>query len=158
MERANTERARRSAGKRGESASPRFALRAWRSAVFLAVALLAASVLTSAASADPQTIAVEAETVPPAAAPAPVVRDLDRLLSVPSTHAHRAEARSADEAIAAAVRLGSADRIVRPSGFRKRNADLFRSEHPVEFARQEMLLRLRLRAKTRNAMSVELRF
>ena len=63
-----------------------------------------------------------------------------------------------DEAIAAAIRSGARDRPTRLSGFRQRNVDLFRSEHPVEIGEQEMLLRLRLRARSRETMSVELRF
>ena len=126
---------------------------------WLCAALLAAALLAGHAEAD-----TTAEGDGPAAA-APGAEpgtsgdpDFDRLLLVPSTPVQRDPARSADEAIAAAVRLGHGDRAVPRSGFRKRSRDLFRSEHPVEIGHQEMLVRLRLRARARRAMSVELRF
>lgn len=133
------------------------ALVAWLCAALLAATLVAgrAAADTPAANGEPAALSPGAEAPVPAA---PAARDLDRLLLVPATHARRDDARSADEAIAAAVRLGNGDRYVPQSGFRKRNLDLFRSEHPVEIGQQEMLLRLRLRARTRDAMSVELRF
>ena len=47
---------------------------------------------------------------------------------------------------------------VSTTGFKRRSIDLFRAERPVEVGQQEMLLRLRLRAKSRETMSVELRY
>ncbi len=98
--------------------------------------------------------------VVPAALPAARVqrlRELDALLavrggSVPIT------ARQTDASIAAAAARGHAKELERPQGFRKKNTDLFRSQRAVQVGNQEMLVRLRLRAKSRNAMSVELRF
>lgn len=85
---------------------------------------------------------------------------LEELLVVPTSRHNdsRSDAERADESIAAAVELGSNPDFVRPSAFRKRSADLFRTEREVEIGEQAMLLRLRLRAKSRETMSVELRF
>ena len=84
-------------------------------------------------------------------------RSLDALLAVPTTrYVHFRE--STDEALAAAVRNGNDPGLERPNPFRKRKIDLFRSEHPLVIGENEMLLRLRLRAKMSEAVSVELRF
>lgn len=48
--------------------------------------------------------------------------------------------------------------VTRPSGFRKRSTDLFRVQRKLQIGHQDVQLRLRLRAKSRNAISVELRF
>lgn len=53
--------------------------------------------------------------------------------------------------------LGEGD-VVRKSGFRKRSTDLFRAQRNLHLGHQDVQLRLRLRAKSRNAISVELRF
>jgi hypothetical protein len=68
--------------------------------------------------------------------------------------------RGGDTALADALAGRGGDTTARRSakGFQARSADLFRSDHPVEIGEQAMLLRLRLRARTREAMSVELRF
>ena len=131
---------------------------AWALLAGIIVSFLTAFLLVTPASAEPPVASLAPEPVAEPVLIQPDPRDLQRLLSVPSTHALRNDSRTTDEEIAAAVRLGNGDRFVRPSGFRKRNIDLFRSEHPVEIANQEMLLRLRLRAKKRETMSVELRF
>ena len=99
---------------------------------------------------------------PPAAAVLPTIKvqqlcDFDALLAVrggstPIT------ARQTDAAIAAATARGHAKDLERPQPFRKKSTDLFRTQREVQIGNQEMLVRLRLRAKTRNAMSVELRF
>lgn len=88
----------------------------------------------------------------------PVSRErLDALMRAP-THRVPSAAEMADESIAAAVERGTNPDLIKPSAFRKRNTDLFRTERPVAIGEQELLLRLRLRAKTRRAMSVEVRF
>ena len=92
------------------------------------------------------------------AAPPAAPRSLDQLLVVPARHAPTSEAAITDQAIAAAVERGDDGLRPKRSGFRKRNIDLFRTEHPVEIDGEEMLLRFRLRAKSRETMSVELRF
>ena len=130
---------------------------AWALLAWVLAALLAASALVGPASAETPVAHAEPVLVVPASA-APGSQGLERLLSVPATHAHRDASRTTDEEIAAAVRLGNGDRFIRKSGFRKRNLDLFRTEHAVEIADQEMLVRLRLRAAKRETMSVELRF
>jgi hypothetical protein len=70
----------------------------------------------------------------------------------------RSDAEIADESIAAAVERGNSPELEPRNPFRKRKTDLFRAERPLEIGDQEMLLRLRLRAKQREAMSVELHF
>ncbi len=85
------------------------------------------------------------------------LRELDALLAVRSSSAP-ITARQTDEAIAAAAARGLAKELEKPQPFRKKNIDLFHTQRAVQLGNQEMLLRLRLRAKTRNAMSVELRF
>ncbi len=63
-----------------------------------------------------------------------------------------------DEVLAAAVANGPNPDLEPRNPFRKRSRDLFRTERPVSIGNAELLLRLRLRAKTRKAVSVELRF
>ena len=83
--------------------------------------------------------------------------EFDSLLAVRNRPA-TASARETDAAIAAAVSQGSAKELVRPNPFRKKNSDLFRTQRAVQIGNQEMLLRLRLQPKTREVMSVEVRF
>ena len=63
-----------------------------------------------------------------------------------------------DEALADAVARGSNPDLEPKNPFRKRSLDLFRTEQPVSIGNADMLLRLRVRAKLREAMSVELHF
>lgn len=63
-----------------------------------------------------------------------------------------------DEELLAAVAHGNEPGLERKNPFRKRSIDLFRSEHDVEIWRQEMRVRFRLRPKSRETMSVEVRF
>lgn len=84
-------------------------------------------------------------------------RELEALLAVRSGSAPTT-ARQTDEAIVAAAARGLAKELEKPQPFRRQNNDLFRTQRAVQLGNQEMLLRLRLRANTRNAMSVELRF
>ncbi len=66
--------------------------------------------------------------------------------------------KTTDEVLAAAVAKGTNPDLEPLSPFRKRNRDLFRTERPVSIGNAEMLLRLRLRAQSRRAVSVELHF
>lgn len=85
------------------------------------------------------------------------IHELGDLLSVRSTPGARFS-RDTDATIAAAVAEGSRPDLEPKKAFRKKNFDLFRTEHEVQILRNDMLLRLRLRAKSRETMSVELRF
>lgn len=108
--------------------------------------------LAHPAAAGPAAIAApQASVMSPAAG-------LEALLAVPEDRSPRTQAEIADETIAAAVARGPAPETERAGGFRKRNQDLFRTERPLEIGEQDMLLRLRLRAKARETMSLELRF
>lgn len=80
------------------------------------------------------------------------------LLAVPGLSAMLSEAETADQAIALAVERGTNPDLEPKKPFRKRNVDLFRTERPVEIGRQEMIVRLRLRAKLKRAISVQLKF
>jgi hypothetical protein len=85
------------------------------------------------------------------------LQELDALLAVRGGAAP-ISARQADRAIAAAAARGVVRELDRPQPFRKKSNDLFRTQRALQVGNKDMLLRLRLRAKTRNAMSVELRF
>lgn len=85
------------------------------------------------------------------------VRELDALLAVRGGRS-AVTAQQTDAAIAAAVARGQSKELEKKSGFRKKNNDLLRTQRAVQLGNREMLLRLRLRAKTRDAMAVELRF
>lgn len=100
-----------------------------------------------------------AEPLPSVSAPPPPASPaaLEDLLSVPDFHAFRFED-STDEALASAVAKGTNPDLEPPRPFRKRNNDLFRTEREVEFMDREMKVRLRLRAKTKRAISVQLKF
>jgi len=116
---------------------------------------IAAKADPGAAEAPPAAMMSGADPVPPSS---PSPRSLETLLVVPHHHDHRSDAEIADAEIAAAVERGTNPDLTKKSAFRKRNLDLFRTEREVEIGEQEMLLRLRLRAKSRETMSVELRF
>ena len=66
--------------------------------------------------------------------------------------------RTTDEILAAAIARRTNRDLEPLNAFRKRSRDLFRTERPVSIGNAEMLLRLRLRAKAKRAVSVELRF
>jgi hypothetical protein len=95
-------------------------------------------------------------------------RRLDALLSSPPAARLRdltvarslARPQTTDEAIAEAVARGTNPDLLKKKrgGFRKHNNDLFRAERPVEFMDREMIVRLRLRAKRSEPVSVELKF
>lgn len=84
----------------------------------------------------------------------PVGGELDSLLIMPAPTA----AEITDESIAAAIARGIDPSRAKKSGFRKRNIDILRTEREVEIGGREMLLRLRMRVKSRETMSVELHF
>jgi len=126
-------------------------------ALGLAVTLLLAAALAHAEPASPDLSGPDDDAV----AEVPLLspdepKHLDELLILPTPGAEPTAAERTDAFLAEAVARGSDP--PRPSSFRKRNIDLFRTERDVEIGEQEMLLRLRLRAKTRETMSVELRF
>jgi len=83
---------------------------------------------------------------------------LEALLTVRSSTVGAPKQLTTDEALAAAVALGTNPDLEPKNPFRKRSRDIFRTERPVSIGKADMLLRLRLRAKARRAMSVELHF
>ncbi len=85
------------------------------------------------------------------------LRELETLLAVRGGLAP-VSARETDAAIVAATARGNDKALERPKAFRKKSTDLFRTQRQVQIGNQEMQVRLRLRAKSRNAVSVELRF
>lgn len=126
-------------------------------ALVLALTLLLAAASAHAEPASPDLSGLDDDAVaeaPPLSPDGPT--NLDELLILPPPGGEPNAAERTDAFLAEAVARGSDP--LRPSAFRKRNIDLFRSEREVEIGEQEMLLRLRLRAKTRETMSVELRF
>ncbi|MEZ4333861.1 MAG: hypothetical protein R3F35_19080 [Myxococcota bacterium] len=100
-------------------------------------------------------------TAKPGPAPDPSmirrVQELDALLAVRGGRPG-ISARQTDQALAAAVARGSVRDLEKRSGFKRHSDDLFRTQRALQVGDQEMLLRLRLRAKKRDTMSVELRF
>ncbi len=115
--------------------------------------------LASPASADPGAFALD-DSLAVAADSGAVERrqSLEGLLLLPGGGAFDSRQETTDEALAAAVVLGNDPALERRKPFRKRNLDLFRTERPIVIGQNEMVLRLRLRAKTRKAMSIELHF
>jgi hypothetical protein len=100
----------------------------------------------------------EAAHVPPAAREPSIVA-LEELLFMRNSGVNPWQPETADEALAVAVANGSSPDLEPRNPFRKRSTDLFRTDfHPVSIGRAEMLMRFRLRAKSRNAVSVEVRF
>ncbi|HEB89714.1 MAG TPA: hypothetical protein ENI85_09100 [Deltaproteobacteria bacterium] len=83
---------------------------------------------------------------------------LAELLAVRGTAGRVYRPRTPDEVLTVAVARGPNPELEPKKPFRKRSLDLFRTERRVEIGQSEMLVRLRLRAKQREAMSVELRF
>jgi len=132
----------------------------WRSVWFgfcLILLLASRAALAGPAAFDgPERVPTSAEVEGPAPTDLPDPISYEFLLEIPGRSPSEAE--MADKLIASAVARGTAADLVRPSAFRKRRSDLLRVERPLEIGDQEMLLRLRLRAKMRRAMSVELRF
>ena len=85
-------------------------------------------------------------------------RSLEALLSVPPVRDERTAAERTDVDLVEAVAPRNESLRVSTTGFKRRSIDLFRAERPVEVGQQDMLLRLRLRARSRETMSVELRY
>jgi hypothetical protein len=86
-----------------------------------------------------------------------VAGPLADLLFVPSDPAEWTSV-STDQALATAVEQGNDPDLERKSNFRKKKTDLFRTQRMVEIGQAQMLVRLRLRAKTRETMSIEVHF
>lgn len=123
--------------------------------VVLALILL----LVGPAAADPASRAPGGKLADVPASISPTgLRSLEALLSVPPVRDVRTAAERTDLFLAEAIARRGGERRVATTGFKKRSIDLFRAERPVEVGQQEMLLRLRLRAKSRETMSVELRY
>lgn len=129
-----------------------------------AVNLSAPDAFDDAQSADPQVVvptesreAKTSDTVLPSVGAPPSVVLVDLLL-LRDFGVSFWKAESTDEILAAAIAIGSTPDLEPQNPFRKRKRDLFLKERPVSIGRAEMLLRLRLRAKTRKAVTVELRF
>jgi len=110
---------------------------------------VAASSSATAPAAAP-TIVESAESAPP---PIP-----EALLTLRSRTTRRAPAKTTDELIAAAVALGTNPDLEPKNPFRKRSHDLFRTERPVTIGNQDLIVRLRLRAKARRAVNLEFRY
>ena len=77
---------------------------------------------------------------------------------MPDAGSYVLEAAIADFTIASAVARGSQPELEIKSNFRKKSNDLFKAQRPVEIGDRDMVLRLRIRAKLKRAISVELRF
>lgn len=88
----------------------------------------------------------------------PVQTDLGDLLYVRDGVIGLWRAQTDDEALAIAVAGGNNPDLEPRNAFRKRNVDLFRAERPLTIGRTDMVVRLRMRAKLKRAVSVELRF
>jgi hypothetical protein len=100
----------------------------------------------------------EAVPNPPATGEASVAA-LEELIFMSNFGARSWKPTTVDEALAIAVANGSGPDLERPNPFRKRSRDIFRTNfRRVTIGRAEMLMRLRLRAKMRKAISLEVRF
>jgi len=136
-----------------------------RSINFDGISPPAALALLALAAEIPEEI-VLSDTAPDHRIPIPILADrsqaeppiLEALLTLRSNVMHLAPAKTTDELLAAAVALGTNPDLEPRNPFRKRSRDLFRTERPVSIGNADMLVRLRLRAKARRAMSVEVRF
>ena len=126
----------------------------WVSLAVLAANLLAPRHATAETSPNDQIgerLARSADPVEVGLAP------LDALMTVPDpTHIWVGDTTDAD--LAYAVSLGNDPDLEKRNPFRKHNFDLFRAERPVLVGEREMVVRFRVRAKTTNTMSVELKF
>lgn len=118
--------------------------------------------LPLAARSEPT--AAPASPLPNVSAPPPSLRvvSLDSLTLLPSPRDAEAlapsHAAAADRAIADAAEAGSDPSLELPSPFRKRDFDLIRGRRELEIAGREMELRWRVRPKTKETISLELRF
>jgi hypothetical protein len=107
--------------------------------------------------AEPTILPPDLSAAPPAA-PAYTTTTLAALIDVPDLAPARFQPQDPDEAIEAAVAKGTNPDLEPLKPFRKKNFDLFRTTRKVEIGNQEMQLRFRLRAKSKETVSVELRF
>lgn len=122
----------------------------------MSLALICISLLAIAAEGQAESLPMSADLAA-AQTPATPMASLASLLLVPSLDPNDRPP-TTDEYLAAAIEQGSQPGLERKNPFRKRSIDLFRSEHDVEILRQDMRLRFRVRPKSRETMSVELRF
>lgn len=111
----------------------------------LAVGLLPARPVRSSPPAEPATSMIGR------------VRALDTLLAVRGGRAGLSAGQT-DASLAAAVARGSNRDLERRSGFQRRSNDVFRAQRSLQVGDEELVVRLRLRAKKRDTMSVEVRF
>ena len=109
-------------------------------------------------TADNTLEALEEQTPLVADSPTAVERSLEELLFVRSVGKASWKPRSTDELLAVAVANGTNADLEPLNPFRKRGRDLFRTERPLSIGNADMMVRLRLRAKAKRAVSVELRF
>ena len=120
------------------------------------------SCLPLAAHSEPAV--APASPLPNVSAPPPSIRivSLESLTSLSSLRDAEAPdtspAAAADRGIAEAVEAGSDPSLELPDPFRKRDFDLIRGERDVEIGGREMELRWRVRPKTKETISLELRF
>ncbi len=77
-----------------------------------------------------------------------------RVVEVPD----RSQTAAADREIAAAAEAGSDPSLEALNPFRKRDFDLIRGKREMEIGGREMELRWRVRPKTKETISLELRF
>jgi hypothetical protein len=108
--------------------------------------------------------AAPASPLPNVSAPPPAMRvvSLESLTLLPTPRAvdvpDPSQTAAADRAIAAAADVGSDPSLEPLNPFRKRDFDLIRGERDVEIGGREMELRWRVRPKTKETISLELRF
>jgi hypothetical protein len=89
---------------------------------------------------------------------APATPDLEALLSLRDLGWGVRNRDRTDELLAIAVANGNNPDLEPRNPFRKRKSDIFQTRRPITIGKSEMELRLRLRAKRSEAMSVELHF
>ena len=85
------------------------------------------------------------------------IQPLDDLLALP-IGVSVWEQLTTDESLAAAVGLGNDPSLEPRNPFQKRSTDIFRTQRWVQVGQRDLLLRLRVRAKSTNTMSVEVKF
>lgn len=129
--------------------------------LFTGLAVLLLLGLAPAARSEPA--AAPAAPLPNVSAPPPSMRvvSIESLTLLPDAEGAEVSepgAAAADRAIAAAVEAGSDPSLEAPDPFRKRDFDLIRGERDVEIGGREMELRWRVRPKTKETISLELRF
>jgi len=108
------------------------------------------------ASVVPENADVAIDSTPPVGNPSRTA--LEELLIVRGFGASSWKSKTPDEVLAVAVANGNNPDLEPLNPFRKRSRDLFRTEHPLTIGDADMIVRLRLRAKARKAVSVEFHF